>query len=209
MHARVQTELLYGEGLKSCKLREFMTTCATGFSKSGSLCLAQVHCEPPEQLIGLQCLDLSKVPTSACECMLICMLGVRMPQINKKLIMAIVIGVVLAFCVGLLLFLVRKNPRRAKKIMGEASVDHSESNWLLSSSGDVPVSFLCVEFLLSLKLGFDGLDFYTESAVHTDSLVATDRGFADPLILGLRAKPYSLSATCFSTKCSRGARKIR
>ena len=62
------------------------------------------------------------------ECTRIRMLGVRMPQINTKLVWAIVIGVVLAFCFGLLLFLIRKNPRRAKKIMGEASVDRSESN---------------------------------------------------------------------------------
>ena len=55
--------------------------------------------------------------------------------------MGIAIGTVLAFCVGLLALYVHKNRAQAKKIL---------------------VSFLSVEVLISLQIGFNVLDFYTE-----------------------------------------------
>ena len=62
--------------------------------------------------------------------------------------MGSVIGIVLALCVGLLIFVVKdvKGVRtKAKKIL---------------------FSFLSTEVLLALQLGFDGFDFYTEIVVH-------------------------------------------
>ena len=62
--------------------------------------------------------------------------------------MAVVIGTILALCTLLLIFYVRRNPQKAKKILN---------------------SFLLVEVLISVRIGFDGLDFYTESVVQTES----------------------------------------
>ena len=62
--------------------------------------------------------------------------------------MAVVIGTILALCVMLLIFYVRRNPQKARKIL---------------------TSFLLVEVLISVRIGFDGLDFYTENGVQIES----------------------------------------
>ena len=61
--------------------------------------------------------------------------------------MGVVLALALGLCIGLMIFYIRRNPHKAKKML---------------------VSFLCVEFLISVRIGFDGLDFYTESLVQTD-----------------------------------------
>ena len=69
-------------------------------------------------------------------------------QANQQLIMGVVMGTALGLCIGLMIFYILRNPRKAKKVL---------------------VSFLCVEVLISVRIGFDGFDFYTESSSQTDS----------------------------------------
>ena len=59
-------------------------------------------------------------------------------QANRQLITAIAVGTVLALCVGLLIFVTRKHPAKAKKILA---------------------GFLKTEVLIALRLAFDLLDF--------------------------------------------------
>ena len=115
--------------------------------------------------------------------------------------MAIGIGTVLALCVILLLYLVRKNPAKAKKILERTCTllqrahthactqrththrrgcmhtrmhaqTHAHTR-MSTQNHFLKVSFLSVEVLLALKTFFAGLDFYTESAARANLSVTT------------------------------------
>ena len=61
---------------------------------------------------------------------------------SDLVVMGAAIGSVLALCIGLFIFLVRKNPQRARKILED---------------------FLSVEVQIALRITFDAVDFYTDS----------------------------------------------
>ena len=73
-------------------------------------------------------------------------------QANRQLIMGVVLGIALGICIGLMIFYIQRNPHKARKIL---------------------VSFLCVEVLISVRIGFDSFDFYTESPVQTGCFSST------------------------------------
>ena len=123
--------------------------------------------------------------------------------------MGIGIGSVLALCVILLLYLVRNNPAKAKKILApihthtcarththiptsrtqhdqhDPDITHActHTHTHKSKSKLLKVSFLSVEVLLALKTFFAGLDFYTDTHVLFFEVLRADSSITHDILV--------------------------
>ena len=90
-------------------------------------------------------------------------------QTSQQTITVVLIGIALAFCFGLLVFLVCRNPKKAKKIA--VSFVYVEVRRSSHRPEMVCLTLYTKQVLLILRISFDGLDFYTESVVQAGSML--------------------------------------
>jgi hypothetical protein len=76
--------------------------------------------------------------------------------LKQQIVVGVGIGAALVFCLLLLIYLIRRNPAKAKKIL---------------------VSFLSVEVLISVQIVYASIDFYTDLRVLTQVLERPDEAF--------------------------------
>ena len=86
-------------------------------------------------------------------------------QTSQQIITAVSTGIAFALCIGLLMFLVRRNPRKAKKIaVSFLSVEVQSAVCTFKTAKTSAILYI-MQVLLILKISSDGLDFFTESVL--------------------------------------------